>query len=115
MAQPFLDQLCFIVEGMENLHIGANIEDVDCRHFFSGAAAFMRGQIFMSLTPVGLALKLPQAQCELLISQGGQALRYFPKAPIKKNYAIMPQEIVSDKTKLEQWIASSIKFVLTKK
>ena len=33
---------------------------VVCKHFFSGAAAYANGRIFMTLTPVGLALKLPE-------------------------------------------------------
>ena len=31
---------------------------IECKHFFSGAAAYADGRIFMTPTTVGLALKL---------------------------------------------------------
>ena len=34
---------------------------IECKHFFSGAAAYADGRIFISLTPAGLALKLVAA------------------------------------------------------
>lgn len=32
---------------------------VECKHFFSGAAAYIDNHIFMTLTPAGLALSCP--------------------------------------------------------
>ena len=87
-----------------------NSSDVSCKHFFSGAAAYTGGQIFMSLSPVGLALKLPEADCAALFEQGATALRYFPKAPVKKGYAVLPAEVVEDEAGLAGWVVRSLAF-----
>jgi TfoX/Sxy family transcriptional regulator of competence genes len=81
---------------------------IECKHFFSGAAAYVDGRIFMSLTPAGLALKLAAADRDALLAQGATALRYFPKAPVKKDYAVLPDSIRSDEAVLARWIAASI-------
>src|SRR5262249_34801877 len=51
---------------------------IECRHFFSGAAAYANGRIFMTLTSVGVALKLPQESQAELTRRGAKPLRYFP-------------------------------------
>jgi hypothetical protein len=62
---------------------------IDCRHFFSGAAAYREGSIVASLTPVGLAFKVPNEVREALMQRGRVTpLRYFPKAPIKREYVL---------------------------
>jgi hypothetical protein len=62
---------------------------IQCRHFFSGAAAYRSGSIVASLTPVGLASKVPDEVREALMQRGRVTqLRYFPKAPIKREYAL---------------------------
>jgi hypothetical protein len=45
----------------------------------------------MTLTTVGLALKLPKDSGELVIGNGARPLRYFPKGPIKKDYVLVPK------------------------
>ena len=52
MAQPYLRELRSIVEGERLRSPGA----ISCKHFFSGAAAYVGGDIFMTLVPAGLAL-----------------------------------------------------------
>ncbi len=83
--------------------------DIACKHFFGGAAAYLDGRIFMTLTPVGLALKLPRDDRDGLIDQGGKPLRYFPRAPVKKHYVVLPPGL--DGEALEDWISRSIAFV----
>ena len=70
---------------------------LECRHFFSGAAAYRDGSIAATLTPVGLAFKVPAEVHDTLLS-GGHAvpLRYFPKAPVKRNYVLFPSEFALD-------------------
>ena len=82
--------------------------EVECRHFFSGAAAYVDGRIFMSLSPAGLALKLPDAEREKLLSEGGAPLRYFPKAPVKKDYVVLPESIALDRSAVNALIAQAI-------
>ncbi len=86
---------------------------IECKHFFSGAAAYANGRIFMTLTTVGLALKLPQDSRELLIGNGARPLRYFPKGPIKKDYVVVPKVLTDDEETLASWIRESIRFALT--
>ncbi|MFV1960698.1 MAG: hypothetical protein ACC658_02595 [Acidimicrobiia bacterium] len=62
---------------------------LECRHFFSGAAVYREGSIVASLTPVGLAFKVPSEVHDSLLSSGRAApLRYFPTAPIKRDYVL---------------------------
>jgi len=86
---------------------------VECKHFFSGAAAYAEGRIFMTLTPVGLALKLPEGARADLMTEGGKPLKYFPKAPVKKDYVVLPETLVADLAALAPRIADSIRFALT--
>ena len=84
MAQPFLDQL----EQLARRHLPDDPELI-CKHFFGGAALYSCGVICVSLSPVGLAFKLPNERCaELIESDAACPLRYFPKAPIKKGYVL---------------------------
>ncbi len=86
---------------------------IECKHFFSGAAAYANGRIFMTLTTVGLALKLPQDSRELLIGNGASPLRYFPKGPIKKDYVVVPKALANDEETLSSRIRESIRFAQT--
>jgi TfoX/Sxy family transcriptional regulator of competence genes len=83
---------------------------LECKHFFSGAAAYANGRIFITLTSVGLALKLPAASRESLIANGGKPLRYFPTGPIKKEYVVVPVGIAADPKLLAPLVAESIAF-----
>ena len=108
MAKPYLENLTQIVNDLKP-QLGL-LESVQCKHFFSGAAAYIDGQIFMSLSPVGLALKLPDNDITVLFEQGASPLQYFPKAPVKKDYVVLPTQIVDQKNELCEWISKSIAF-----
>jgi len=109
MAEPYLTRLneligCLVLEA-------DIVTALSSRHFFGGAATYVDGKIFMSLTPVGLALKLPQADCSSLIAEGAKPLQYFPKAPKKKNYVIFSKTQISNRDKFARWVLASIAFV----
>lgn len=71
---------------------------LECRHFFSGAAAYRGGTIVASLTPVGLAFKVPTDVRDRLLDIGKAIpLRYFPDAPIKKDYVLFPDAEIDPK------------------
>ena len=107
MAEPWLRDLRSLLErAAPNLDPAAAIE---CKHFFSGAAAYAGGRIFMSLTPAGLALKLPAEARQQLMEAGAGPLRYFPKGPIKKDYVVLPEAIARDDDALAPWIEQSIR------
>jgi TfoX/Sxy family transcriptional regulator of competence genes len=83
---------------------------IECRHFFSGAAAYADGKIFMSLSPAGLALKLPEDRCADLTAAGAGPLKYFAKSPIKKGYVVLPAAIAGDRSALLGLLKESLRF-----
>ena len=112
MAREYLEQLSEIIQ-RTTAH-GFKHVDLECRHFFSGAAVYADGRICISLTPVGLAVKLPEkARNTLLKEKGTKQLRYFPKGPIKKDYVVLPKSMLDDAEALQGWIKAAIEHALT--
>ena len=111
MTKQHLDQLnTLIAPATSGRFKGTELE---CKHFFSGAALYANGRICITLTPVGFALKLPEESRNILLKQkGAKHLRYFPNAPIKKDYVVLPKAILKDTRTLRRWIRASIKYVL---
>lgn len=85
---------------------------IECRHFFGGAAGYMDGRIFVTLTPAGLALKLPEDRRAALLKRGATPLRYFPKAPVKKEYVALPESLARDDGTLKPLLAESVRHCL---
>ena len=83
---------------------------LDVKHFFGGAAAYADGRIFATLSPVGLALKLPEDRRTELLGLGAKPLRYFPKAPIKKDYVVLPEKMSKDARSLAPLLAESLRY-----
>ncbi len=112
MAQPYLNELTQMLRELRpSKPRGVNLE---CKHFFSGAALYANGRITASLTPAGLALKLPDStRAELFRSRNAVRLRYFAKAPIKKEYALLLPSLVSRKNVTKRLFAESIRFTLS--
>ena len=109
MAEPYLSNLKIIVE--QACRSRGQTGSIYCKHFFSGAAAYVDDQIFMTLSPAGLALKLPEEDRATLFSLGAEPLRYFPNAPVKKDYALLPNERLDEFGALQKFITRSIAFV----
>lgn len=109
MAEPYLSELRDILERAGGPK--GSKSALTCKHFFSGAAGYVGGKIFISLTPAGLALKLSEADRKTAFAKGAKSLKYFPKAPVKKDYAVMPARLVKDDAVLKEWIKRSIAFV----
>jgi TfoX/Sxy family transcriptional regulator of competence genes len=111
MSETYLRSLISLIE---RLGVSLNRKDeIQCKHFFGGAAAYCAGRIFMTLTSRGLALKLPKDSRELLISSGAMPLRYFTNAPTKKDYVVLPRSLADDMEALAPRINESIRFVQT--
>lgn len=106
MAEPYFTALKQLAKTNEILK--SHSRNLSCKHFFSGAAAYIKNHIFLSISPDGLALKLSDKDCAELFKLGGLPLQYFPKAPIKKGYAVLPKEIVENAEELNCWVARSI-------
>jgi len=107
MAEPYLTTLS---EKIAELEISAPEGIVlECKHFFSGAALYANGKICASLTPAGFGLKLPAEVRERLIADGeGSELRYFEKAPVKKEYVVLSEAAVDDPKRLKALLELSI-------
>ncbi len=111
MAKQYLDQLTALIRQATS----GRFKDVnlECRHFFSGAAVYANGRICMSLTPVGFAIKLPEeSRNTLLKHKGAKHLRYFAKGPVKKYYVVLSKTMLKDMRTLRHWIRVSIEHVL---
>ena len=111
MAKAYVEKLT------ELMALAASGRDGDVRleikHFFSGAAVYANGAICITDTPAGLALKLPEAhRATLLQKHGATPLRYFPKAPLKKEYVVLPASIIDDRKALRRWVAESIGYAV---
>ena len=87
MAEPYLSNLEALTA--EWMRADDRVGLLACRHFFAGAAAYRNDAIVASLTPVGLAFKVESAVHDRLIAADRAVpLRYFPDAPIKRNYVL---------------------------
>lgn len=94
MAEPFLSDLALMVNEWSESE--DTIGPFECRHFFSGAAAYRNGAIVATLTPVGLAFKVSSEVHDALIADGSaQPLQYFSKSPVKRDYVLFPEGVVS--------------------
>jgi hypothetical protein len=90
VAEPYLADVLDLAD--QWMTADPALGPLECRHFFSGAAVYRAGEIVASLTPVGLAFKVSPAVHDDLLSSGEVVpLRYFPNAPIKKDYVLFPE------------------------
>ncbi len=112
MAKEYVEQLTSLIKQATSGRF--NNVSLECRHFFSGAALYANGRICVSLTPVGLAIKLPEESIHALMKQKGtKPLQYFPKGPIKKDYVVLTKAMLSDTKTLRRWVKVSIEYVLS--
>lgn len=113
MAKEYLEKLSAFIEKATSGYSG-DIK-LECKHFFSGAALYAEERICITLTPVGLAIKLPEeTRNKLLKTNTAAPLRYFSKGPIKKNYVLFSCGVAKDAKTLHKYVIESIEFVLTK-
>jgi hypothetical protein len=109
MTKEYLDELTALLKATTSAKTNVRLE---CKHFFSGAAVYADGKICMSLTPVGLAIKLPAQWRDVLVKEhSARPLRYFPQGPIKKEYVVLPKAILKDVKALRRWVGASIEYV----
>ncbi len=82
------------------------------RPMFGGIGAYAFGKMCMSLSDVGLALKLGEPErTELLAIKGAAPLQYAPGAPPSKSYVVVPDSLLADSRRLRTWIERSAAFV----
>ncbi len=112
MAKEYVDKLsAFIEKPTSDYSENFNLE---CKHFFGGAALYAGERICKTLTPVGLAMKLPEEiQESLLKNKKAMPLKFFPKGPIKKGYVLFPCGIEGGEKLIQKYVKESIEYVLT--
>ena len=59
MAKEYLDKLSKLM--IKAFTTKLNKGELVVKHFFSGAAVYANGKICITLTPIGLAIKLPES------------------------------------------------------
>lgn len=78
------------------------------RPMFGGIMAYAAGQVFASLSNVGIALKMTGAEHAALSAVPGvKPLRYEPEDPPSKTYLLLPEVMLSDSKALRSWMARS--------
>ena len=88
--------------------------DIDLRFkaMFGGIGAYADGRMFLSLSDVGLALKLGEADRAVLLQRkGAKPLQYEPSMPPSKTYVVVPDAMLADRETLRIWISKSAAFV----
>ena len=112
MAKEYLEKLTEILNRATARRF-LNVK-FECKHFFNGAAVYADGRICISLTPAGFALKLPEEPRNILLQKKStKSLRYFPKAPIKRDYVVLPDSMLRDTKTLHSLIKLTVEYVLT--
>ena len=82
MAKEYFDKLSLLINKIYPKDIDPRIT---IKHFFSGAAIYSNKKICITLTPVGLAVKLPEDQItKLLKEKKAKPLQYYTNCAIKK-------------------------------
>ncbi len=78
------------------------------RPMFGGIMGYAKGKVFVSLSDVGLALKLSAADREALLAiPGSKPLQYEPDQPPSKSYVVVPEAMLSAPDMLRTWITRS--------
>ena len=82
------------------------------RPMFGGIGVYANDKMCVSLSDIGLAVKLGTADQEALLKhKGAKRLQYEPGAPVSKSYIVVPDAMLSDRKALGHWLALSANFV----
>jgi TfoX/Sxy family transcriptional regulator of competence genes len=78
------------------------------RPMFGGIGVYANDRMCVSLSDVGLAVKLQgDERAALLRLKGAKPLQYEPGAPVSKTYVVVPDAVVNDARALGHWLAVS--------
>ncbi len=89
----------------------AMTHQLEFKNCFGAIAGYIDGHIFISCGKFGIALRLPPETLESLFDEKGvKHLKYFPNGHIKKEYAVLPQEIIENKQRFKELLDKSIKY-----
>ncbi len=75
---------------------------------FGGIGVYADDRMCVSLSDVGLAVKLGPAEQEALLQRkGATRLQYDPSTPPSKTYVVVPDAMLSDRRELGHWLSVS--------
>lgn len=93
------------------LNTMADFAEAEPRKMFGYPCCFLHGNMFTGLHEENWVLRLKDEDREAMIAKH-QAERFAPMGRLMKEYVILPAEILSNETKLTQWIQKSIDYVI---
>ena len=78
------------------------------RAMFGGIGAYADDRMCVSLSDIGLAVKLAgEEHAALLKLRGAKALQYEPSSPPSKSYVVVPDAMLRDPKTLGYWLGIS--------
>lgn len=84
---------------------------LEFKNCFGAIAGYVDGHIFISCGKFGVALRLPpETLASLFDVKEVKQLKYFPSGHIKKEYAVLPQQIIENKQRFKELLDESIKY-----
>ncbi len=87
------------------------IHDISFRPMFGGITGYTRGRNFLSLSNVGIALKLDANQRAALFTlPGARPLQYEPAGPLSRSSVVFPDDLIADDVQLREWLLKSITY-----
>jgi len=93
----------------------ASTHKVTFKKCFGAIAGYVDDNIFISAGRFGLALKLPRTTINRLMTEDGAShLKYFPKGHIKRDYVVLPRQIIEHRQRLKRLVDQSIRLVMQK-
>ena len=107
MKNSYLDELTELLK-QARPRLAAT-HQLEFKRVFGAAAGYVNGNIFMSCGKFGVALRLPPETLEGVFKEEGvEPLKYFPKGHIKKEYAVLPKQLLDNKAQFKKLLDKSI-------
>ncbi|MDA1348614.1 MAG: TfoX/Sxy family protein [Chloroflexi bacterium] len=90
----------------------ASIHTLEFKNVFGAVARYVDGNIFISCGKFGVALRLPPETLDKVFKEdGAEQLRYFPNGHVKKEYAVLPRQLLEDRERFRKLVDESVKHV----
>jgi TfoX/Sxy family transcriptional regulator of competence genes len=89
----------------------ASTHSLTFKNVFGAVGGYVDGVIFASSGSFGVALRLPPGTlAKLFLKADVVPLRYFPRGRVKKQYAVLPDRILSDERGFQALLDESVAF-----
>jgi TfoX/Sxy family transcriptional regulator of competence genes len=95
-------------KALQKAMVAAMPPDVDWRFkpMFGGIGVYANDRMCVSLSDVGLAVKLTgNEHAALLKVKGAKVLQYEPSSPPSKTYVVVPGAMLADRKSLNHWLS----------